>query len=533
MTAYVTGPEYKNGPNRAQNMSSDALLSFLRNYVTESGEKRDLGPYKESIQEALRIAVEVDDLGYGGEHSDIEELVRVRTNSYARQTLQDRLNKLASEEEKRDDVYGPQGEVLPYARPRQRKLETLFGEVVVSRLGYHGRDTGSVFPLDALLNLPTTRYSHCLQMTAAHEVALRSYDQTGEQISERTEARYPKRQIEEMVRQYVRYVDDYYALPLLQGCQASQENLMILTLDGKGVVMLPEDLREETRRRAEETSNKQSRRLSQGEKKNHKRMATVIAVYEVERYYRRADEIFSSEHRPKDAPKPINKRVWASLKKEPAEVLDDAMKEVKRRDPQGTLTLVILVDGQEEQLRQVYAALTRHGLNAFVLQDIYHVSEYIWNAAPAFHKEAGRTRERWVEDRLEEVLKGNAFDVGTQLRRSATRLGLSQSERAPVDRCANYLQKNSERLNYAKALRIGSPIATGIIEGACRHLVKVRMELSGARWSLEGAEAVLQLRALVMSGDWKEYYAFHKQGERLRNYPQYGTEQCTEQAQAA
>jgi hypothetical protein len=510
-------------------MSGDALLSFLRNYVTDTGEKRDLGAYKESIKEALRIAVEVDDLGYGGEQSDIEDHVRTRTNAYALQTLQDRLDKLASEETKRDDVCGPQGEILPYARTRQRKLETQFGEVVVTRLGYHGRDTGSVFPLDAQLNLPTTRYSHSLQMIAANEVALRSYDQTGEQISQRTEARYPKRQIEEMVRRYARDFDGYYALPLLRGWRASEENLMILTLDGKGVVMLPEDLREETRRRAAQTTNKQRRRLSQGEKKNHKRMATVIAVYEVERYPRRADEIFSSEHRSKDAPKPIHKRVWASLKKEPAEVLDDAMKEIKRRDPDGKLTLVVLVDGQEEQLHQVYEALERHGLKAFVLQDIYHVSEYIWGAAPAFHKEAGRSRERWVEDRLEEVLNGNAFDVGTQLRRSATRLGLSQSEREPVDRCANYLQKNSERLNYAKALSIGAPIATGIVEGACRHLVKVRMELSGARWSLEGAEAVLQLRALVMSGDWKEYFDFHKKCEHLRNHPQY----TPEQAQAA
>jgi hypothetical protein len=528
MTAYVIDTETKNHPNPVQNVSSDPLLSFLRNYVTESGENRDLGPYKESIQEALRIAVEVDDLGYGGEHSDMEEHVRVRMNAYARQTLQDRLNKLASEEQRRDDVFGPQGEVLPYARPRQRKLETLFGEVVVSRLGYHGRDTGSVFPLDAQLNLPTTRYSHSLQMTAAHEVAQRAYDQTGELIAEHTEAHFPKRQIEEMVRRYARDFDAYYALPLLQaqGCDSSRESLMILTLDAKGVVMLPEDLREETRRRAEETSNKQRNRLCQGEKKNHKRMATVISVYEVKPHYRRADEIFSSEHRPKDAPKPINKRVWASLKKEPAEVLDDAMEEIKRRDPEGKLTLVVLVDGQEEQLRQVDAALTRHEVQGFVLQDIYHVSEYIWAAAPAFHEEAGSTRERWVQDRLEEVLKGNAFDVGTQLRRSATRKGLSQTERAPVDRCANYLQKNSERLDYAKALKIGSPIATGIIEGACRHLVKVRMELSGARWSLEGAEAVLQLRALVMSNDWKEYCVFHKQCERLRNYPQHDPEQA-------
>jgi hypothetical protein len=80
------------------------------------------------------------------------------------------------------------------------------------------------------------------------------------------------------------------------------------------------------------------------------------------------------------------------------------------------------------------------------------------------------------------------------------------------------LLKNKERFDYATALANGWPIATGIIEGACRHLVKDRMDLTGARWSLDGAEAVLRLRSLRTSGDFEEYMAFHHRQERQRNY---------------
>ena len=104
------------------------------------------------------------------------------------------------------------------------------------------------------------------------------------------------------------------------------------------------------------------------------------------------------------------------------------------------------------------------------------------------------------------------------MRRSATRKGISQEARAPVDKCADYLLKNKERFDYATALANGWPIATGIIEGACRHLVKDRMDLTGARWSLDGAEAVLRLRSLRASGDFEDYMAFHHRQERQRNY---------------
>jgi hypothetical protein len=219
------------------------------------------------------------------------------------------------------------------------------------------------------------------------------------------------------------------------------------------------------------------------------------------------------------APKPTDKRVWASVERSMSEVLDEVFAEAARRDPKRERTWVMLVDGLEGQLSEVDAAIKRHKAKVIVVQDFVHVLEYLWKAAWCLHREGDVAAEAWVQVHALDILRGKVSDVAAGMRRSATRRGLSQADRKPIDTCADYLLKNRERFDYSRALKLGLPIASGVIEGACRHLVKHRMECSGARWSLKGAEAVLRLRALRMSGDWDEYVAFHKRAERQRNYP--------------
>jgi len=126
--------------------------------------------------------------------------------------------------------------------------------------------------------------------------------------------------------------------------------------------------------------------------------------------------------------------------------------------------------------------------------------------------------ERWVTEQLGELLTGQAPNIAANMQRMATRLELSQQQRAPVDTCARYLHKYAEFLRYDLYLAEGYPIATGVIEGACRYVVKDRMGITGARWSLTGGEAVLRLRALKASGDFDEYWAFHRAREFERNH---------------
>jgi len=200
-------------------------------------------------------------------------------------------------------------------------------------------------------------------------------------------------------------------------------------------------------------------------------------------------------------------------------MVEEGFVEAIRRDPDQRMTWVVLVDGNEDLIRQVDATAKRYKVDIVVVQDFIHVLEYLWKAAHALHPDRPDERERWVGDRAKAVLEGHAREVAIGLRRAATRARLRRREREPVDKAADYIENNQSRLRYDQALAQGLPIATGVIEGACRHLVKDRMDITGARWGLDRAEAILKLRSLKVSGDLDAYWAFHFLQEHSRNYP--------------
>jgi hypothetical protein len=117
------------------------------------------------------------------------------------------------------------------------------------------------------------------------------------------------------------------------------------------------------------------------------------------------------------------------------------------------------------------------------------------------------------------MLTMHPLEVMASVRQVATNRDLTNDERHTLEDHLNYLGKNSTYVHYANFLRDGLPIATGVIEGACRHLIQDRPGITGARWGLSGAEAILKLRALRSSGDWDAYCRFHENRARERNHP--------------
>jgi hypothetical protein len=146
------------------------------------------------------------------------------------------------------------------------------------------------------------------------------------------------------------------------------------------------------------------------------------------------------------------------------------------------------------------------------------VLEYLWKAANAVFDPDDANGAQWVADRIEQLLQGQRTSMVRCLRRTATVKGLSPKQREPIEQCITYLTNHASYLNYPHYLAKGYPIATGVIEGACRYVVKDRMEITGARWGLEGGEAVLKLRALYLNGDFEAYWKFHEQQEYQRNH---------------
>jgi hypothetical protein len=454
-------------------------------------------------------------------HSELERMLEKKGRELMRKLLQEHLDN-RSPGECDEPVCGADGVERPRVRPQRRKLETVLGTVSVKRSGYGQEGVESLHPLDGELNLPDERYSLELRRRVAEEAAKSSFDETLESIGKNTGGHVPKRQIEELVKRAAVDFDVFY--DTRHGSTAEGQgtgSVLVTSVDGKGVTMLTRDLREQTRKAAEARAHKMGKRLSKGEKKNAKRMATVATVYTVAPFVRAPEDVVaeascSLARTPR--PRPERKRVWASLEKEPGQVIEQALAEAHHRDPEYEKTWVALVDGNKTQIRELRRVARENNFELTIIVDIIHVIEYLWAAGRAFHSASGLELENWVRHRLLEVLRGKAGLMAGGMRRSATRRGMSPKAREPVDKCAHYLLEYSPYLRYDRYLSQGLPIATGVIEGACRHLVKDRMDVTGARWSLTGAEAVLRLRALRSSQDFDEYWAFHEAREYERTH---------------
>jgi hypothetical protein len=455
-------------------------------------------------------------------HSELERALEKKGRELMRKLLQEHLDNRGPGQCDEPSIQGADGVVRSRVRLHDRELETVFGTVSVERAGYGHQGVTSLHPLDAELNLPDERYSLEMRRRVAEEAAKSSFDETLESIGKNTGGHVPKRQVEELVMRAARDFDAFYQMrQALAGENQGAGSVLAISVDGKGVTMRTQDLREQTRKAAEARTHKMGTRLSKGEKKNAKRMATVAAVYTIAPFVRTPEELVgdsSSPHPGPPRPRPEQKRVWASLEKEPEQVIEEALAEARHRDPTDKKTWVALVDGNKSQISILKRLAKKNSLDLTIIVDLIHVIEYLWNAARVFHPAPGPELENWVRHRLLETLRGKAGLMAGGMRRSATLRGLSVKEREPVDVCAHYLSNHCPYLRYDHYLAKGLPIATGVIEGACRHLVKDRMAVTGARWSLNGAEAILRLRALRSSRDLDEYWTFHETREYERNH---------------
>jgi hypothetical protein len=457
----------------------------------------------------------------GLEHSELEARLAADGRELARQVLQDQLDLRAVREQRADAaVVGSDG--MPrrsVERGHERDLHTVLGEVQVTRLAYRAVGSENLYPVDAQLNLPPVRHSHGIRRLAALEAPRSSFEDGQAAIARATGQQIGTRQLRELTLAAAQDVDAFYAQR--ERTVPDGKDLLVLSCDAKGVVMRPEGLREPTRTQAQNASGKLKTRLSKGEKQGRKRMAEIVTVYELTPEPRTAADILPDPDTPAPAArtrqaKAQNKWLKASVTDDASTVIADMFSEADRRDPGHQRAWVALVDGNNHQIDRIRKEARKRKLKIPIVVDFIHILEYLWSACWCFFQEGDPAAEQWVHDKARQILDGRAGIVAAAIRRKATRLALEPHKRHSADRCADYLLAKRPYLDYPTALTNGWPIATGVIEGACRHLVKDRMDITGARWSLTGAEAVLTLRALISNGDFDEYWTFHLAQEHRR-----------------
>jgi hypothetical protein len=404
----------------------------------------------------------------------------------------------------------------------RRMLATLFGTVQVTRCAWRRPGAGNLYPADAALSLPAPRHSHTLARLAVQESVRSSFETAHAAIAGRCGPVIGKRQAEQSVVNAAADIAAFYAARIPVPCTAS--TLLVISADSKGIVMRPGALRPATAKAAAR-QGKMRTRLTAGEKPNRKRMATLACVYDADPAPRRPHDVIAppggrhGSRKPRPRPRAKAKWLAGSVEHDPAEVIAAAFAQAEARDPQHRRKRVVLVDGAEHQLDLIRGEASRRGVTISIVIDLVHVLEYLWKAAWSLHAAGDPAAGDWVAVKALAILAGASARAAAEITAEADAAGLTDGQRNGADTCVRYLTGKQDFLRYDQALAAGWPIATGVIEGACRHLIGDRLDISGARWGLKGAEAVLTLRAVISSGDFDEYWRFHLAREHQRLYP--------------
>jgi hypothetical protein len=462
----------------------------------------------------------------------VEVLVAGQGRELLRQLVQLCLDTQAQAEVRVARVTGADGVVRARAeRGHARTVVTVLGAVRVRRIAYRCGVKGvpSLFPRDAVLSLPPCGYSWQLQRLAEMFSRCGSYEQARGLVLAATGVSIGKRQLEQVTARAARDAEGFCrdrprpASPSPSRGGDGDLPPLAVSADGKGVAMRPEARRGTARAPGRRSRNFEHRRGT-GEKNGHKRMAETGCVFDVavpSGPPRTPEQVMhpGSGGGDKTAPRAVNRWYACDITAGRDVTVGRLFDEAARRDPHHRRRWIALVDGDIYQLGLIRDQAAARGVAVTIVIDFIHVLEYLWKAAWCFHQPRDPAMEDWVTAQALDILHGRTPAVIARIRQLAEDQPPKGTEHAKIIRkTLHYLTAKQPWMDYPAALASGWPIATGVIEGACRHLVQDRMGITGARWGLDGAQAILWLRAIAASGDTDTYWDHHIRQEHQRNH---------------
>jgi hypothetical protein len=393
-----------------------------------------------------------------------------------------------------------------------RGVTSVFGPVRVTRKAYRSRREPNLYPAGARAVLPGDPYSLGMRSLAAFHLAAGGFGQAQEVIEARTGVTVGRAQLTGLAEDLAAWTDDFYAGRSRDAEEEEQpaSDVIMMQGDGKGIAMRPE--------------HRKNGGKSDSPHPGIKKMAGIVAVADFTPAVREPEDIAAPPARRQAHPGPRARDKWvpASVTGSIQDMIASAFDEADRRDPQRVRQRVFLVDGNKQQITAIEAQAKDRGLKVPVLIDYIHVSGYLGKAAAALHPGSPAAAGQWADGQLLRVLHGRAKAVAATLASVAakTRAGARTRHLDLTDtvKAVTYLTSNHAHMKYDKALEKGWPIAAGMIEGACRFVIEDRFGITGARWSPDGAEVVLKLRAVVVNGDLDAYMRYYKERYRSEHH---------------
>jgi hypothetical protein len=440
-------------------------------------------------------------------------------------------------------------------KPHEKRYLSIFGELLIDRWVYGTREGQAIewLPLDAALGLPVGENSYVLEDWLQRLCIQEAFGESVDSLRAWLGTTVSVRTAERMSREMSEYMDGFRGEAIPPA--AEEEELLVVTADGKGVPMrrtLAARLQAESQAcegegdgnaqlagttggtmaiGEEETHSSPPVKRLAGQGKNgmdrpgKKQMSYVGAIYTQARFPRTAEDVIDEvrrRKRAKDRPEPQHKHVWARmtqfLEGEPLPAAPmlflEMMMECYRRDPMHKKPCICVMDGE----RQLWNLAEEWFPGAIGILDLFHAMKRLWDVAHCLYAEESAEAGEFVTHNLRMLLQGKVGYVLRAFRPLVKAYNLKGTKRTTVEAAITYYENNQEHMRYDKYLAAGYPIASGVAEGACKHLVKDRMERAGMRWELEGAQAILSLRAIYLNGLWDQFIAYRVATEQTRLY---------------
>ena len=418
----------------------------------------------------------------------------------------------------------PDGTVLKRsAQPQPRPYTSIFGDLNIHQYVYAQRDGQQIkfAAIEARLDLPESKFSYLLQDWDQDFAMEAPFGKVARTVKRILKLNQYVNNLERMNREMAQEVEAFQASQAVPPAKEEGE-VFVQTADGKGVPI----------RRPADAPPIVDHQHRPGPKPDRKKMATLGAVYSIDRLVRTPEDVVESlfrdprQERPKTPrPHPCHKRMRAMLNHLDgngdevdgrAAVFGWISEQMAARHTESNKPIVCIMDGEESlwTMRDVFQA----DVPMIDILDLLHVTPRLWNAAFLFHSPKGSLAEKFVRERVLRILRGEVDAVVRGLRRMGT-TSLRGERLKKLQKICNYYENNRHRMRYHEYLTLGYPIASGVIEGACRNVVKDRLERTGMNWTIPGAQAMLDLRCIYLTDQWEQFIEFRIARETQRLYP--------------
>jgi len=464
----------------------DKLLYLVEDYKTEtvSVQEMEKGLLKQLLQiglESLRYIIE----------SKIEDLKGFRPKAEA-------------------------GEKLESKGTKDRKYLSIFGLIELLRGMHWSKKRGSYYELDNCLNLPPCLWSYNIQEWVGESASENDFRESVKIFNKLLGLNLNDMGSKRNAGRLGFSVDAYYDNKKIE--EKEYTKYFSASFDGKGV---PKIIDKKTQ------IGNPKKRLGKGEKRGCKQEATVVVTSSFEPKKRTKDKIIRSlmgsglsKVVPDEKSKELcdkNDNRWhenihrRAFLANQGKAIEYGLDYIRTRIKTPDCRFVIPIDAGVGLEPKVLAYVKKHMMEEQfdgIIIDIIHVSEYVWDTATALFGEKSIIRTSWVREMLEDLLDSKTDLVIRDLERIRDKTTLTETQRKQVIKTITYFSNNGHNMDYKNFIKKGYPVSSALVESACGHLVKERMEGSGMRWSSEGAQNILDLRAVKQNDDMIDFMSF-------------------------